>query len=131
MRLSFIGLFLGLGLWTQGQTLVSEDFESRTLPPNWSLDAQAGSTGWEFGSADDLSPASWKIPARSGIAASNDDDCDCDKRKDLLWLPSVQPANGARLFLQFDAYLDGFFGSVGKVVVSRDGGSSFSEVFYF
>ncbi|MEL6697079.1 MAG: Omp28-related outer membrane protein [Bacteroidota bacterium] len=129
MRLSFVGLFLSLSLWIQGQPLVSEDFESRTLPPAWSVDAQPGSTGWEFGSADDLSPASWKIPTRSGIAASNDDDCDCDKRRDLLWMPSVQPVSGARLFLQFDAYIDGFFGSVGKVVVTRDGGSSFSEVF--
>ncbi|MEL6131818.1 MAG: Omp28-related outer membrane protein [Bacteroidota bacterium] len=129
MRLCLWIVCLGSFLSMHGQVLVSEDFEALTLPTNWSLASRPGSTGWAFGRADDLSPASWKIPSRSGIAASNDDDCECDKSEDILWLPAIQPAVGASLFFQFDAYLDGFFGSVGKVIISKDGGNTYTEVF--
>ncbi len=77
---------LSLGMSAQN-TILTEDFQSGSIPADWSLIKAAESDGWKAGSATSLSSQFWTIPAHTTIAAVNDDDCDCDMMDDKLATP--------------------------------------------
>ena len=70
----------------QGQTQVlTENFNGTTIPMGWTQSTLATDGGWKVGSASSLSSSYFPITSTgSNIAATNDDDCNCNKSADLL-----------------------------------------------
>ena len=113
----------------QGQVLLTADFEGGTLPPGWTRSQAAGSTGWQVGDSASLSGTFWRIPARGGFAASNDDRCECDMSADYLIAPALDTRSLPALFLRFAAYYDGIFGSQARVVARTGPEAPWQPVF--
>ncbi|MEO0468932.1 MAG: T9SS type A sorting domain-containing protein, partial [Bacteroidota bacterium] len=119
-----------------GQTAVNiltEDFEAGALPAGWSLDqATAGSDEYQFGTNAALSSANFTIPANGSlVAASNDDNCNCDKSEDRLNLPAQDLSAFVSASLQYDAYFQGdtYQGNTESafVEISIDGGTTWDQ----
>ena len=118
-----------------GQTvLVSEDFESGSLPFGWSLSQDSNSVGWEFGSV--LGSNFFPIPPHSKYAASNDDKYDDNSflankaYADYLISPAIdlQPYNLSGVVVLFEYVQPGTWNSVGTVEVTTNGGNSWFAV---
>ena len=105
-----------------------EDFESGGIPSGWSLSQEGGSDGWLIGT--DLGSTYFDIPVHTTYAASNDDTCYCDMSNDMLITPAFDLSLYSSVSLQFDAYISGFFGSSGKILISTDCGYSWDNVQY-
>jgi len=98
--------------------ILTEDFEGGSLPDNWTQTQASGSDGWLFGS--DQSSQYWEIPAHTVYASSNDDACNCDMSADYLITPALDLSSYSHVYLSFEAFFDGSYGSVATVEFSED-----------
>ncbi len=111
---------------SNGQVLVSEDFESGQFPDGWSIESNATDGGWIVGSTQSLSSQDFFYTANGSdfIIGSNDDACDCDKSNDLLITELIDPGTNNNLFLNFDLYFSNrlfqFNQEAGTVELSYD-----------
>jgi len=109
----------------QAQILFTEDFENG-LPTDWTIETRSTDGGWNVGSSASLSSNAYSIPANGSfnIIATNDDNCDCDKSKDLLITPLIDPGANAHLFLKLDYFfLERVYQGdqeLGQIEISRD-----------
>jgi len=113
------------------QTIFSENFESGSLPPGWSQQSNATDGGWKFGKANKLQSQYWKIPSHSAIAATNDDQCNCDKIEDKLTTPTINLTGASSPVLLFDVFFnEGTYQGITEVAtveISTDSGASFTS----
>lgn len=108
----------------------SEDFENG-LPCDWSRTQNAGSDGFLWGNAASLSSQFYPIPAGSNFMASNDDECNCDMSNDMLISPMFDftgYSSLTSLTLSFDYFLPGIYDSEGFVMISTNGGATFTSI---
>ena len=85
----FYLLLFGISTST-AQIIFSEEFESVTLPVDWQNISDATDGGWRFGASETLSSQYFGIASNgTRIAATNDDNCNCDKSNDLLIFSDV------------------------------------------
>ncbi len=95
-----------------GQIVVEENFESGNIPVGWEIESLATDGGWNFGSNQSLSSQFFQIQnnGSSGIAATNDDQCNCNKSNDRLITPLLDLTGMSDLILKFDLfYGDNFY----------------------
>lgn len=121
------------GLTKAQTTIYSEDFESGSLPSSWNNITNASDGGWLVGDATALSSSSFPIDAHTTIAATNDDNCNCDKSNDILSTGTIDLSGQTMVFMSFASYFyDLSYQGVnedGEVVVSTDGGSTWTSVY--
>ena len=119
-----LALFLGYGLNAQ-TVLFSEDFEAG-IPDEWTADDP-----WQAGTSAALSSQYFQIPAHTQIAGVNDDAAAPTFSSDgMLVTPPIDLSEALGAALTFEAYFfDGDNGGneTGKVLVSSDGGATWSE----
>lgn len=91
---------------TKGQILLQEDFEDPTLPAGWNILTNATDGGWKIGTASVLSSQYFTISGNGSvrIAATNDDDCNCDKSQDYLITPPLDLTGLSAVALTFDMF---------------------------
>ncbi|MGB1032284.1 MAG: choice-of-anchor J domain-containing protein, partial [Flavobacteriales bacterium] len=108
------------------QILLSEDFESETIPSGWTQSTNASDGGWIMGTNTQLQSGYWPISDHGNIIATNDDACDCDKSVDYLIMPEFDFSDAEVVALQFVNYYDGgtLFGGTEDATIeySLDGG---------
>lgn len=123
-------LFSLLCMITSGltaQNLYLETFDSGTKPAGWIVSSNASDGGWLFGSAGLLSSSDFTILSNgsSGIAATNDDNCNCDKGMDIITSPPYDLSSVTSITFQFDLYFgaQSYQGDTesGRVYASVDG----------
>ncbi len=120
---------LSASLFSQ-TTLLTEDFESGALPANWSRSQAANSVGWLFGTTAQMSSAFFSISATNTtkIACSNDDAYDNSSATanraniDRLITPELDLSVYSAVFMEFESFQTGEYGSTGTVEVSTDSG---------
>ncbi len=121
------------GLTKAQTTIYAEDFESGSLPATWSNVTNATDGGWLVGDATALSSSSFPIDAHTTIAATNDDNCNCDKSNDILSTGTIDLSAQTLVFMSFASYFyDLSYQGInedGEVVVSTDGGSTWTSVY--
>jgi len=90
----------------QAQVLFEENFDSGSMPDGWTVQTSATDGGWNVGSAVSLSSQSWGITnnGSAGLAATNDDACNCNKSNDLFITPRMDFTGQSSLVLKFDAF---------------------------
>ncbi|MBT8231208.1 MAG: T9SS type A sorting domain-containing protein [Saprospiraceae bacterium] len=88
------------------QVIYFEDFESRTLPEGWSVESNASDGGWRFVSTLDLTSQNFPVAPNGseGVAGSNDDACNCDKRNEYLITEGIDLTDYSSVVLRFDAF---------------------------
>lgn len=129
-KLFTLFLAMGLGLSLSAQVFINEGFEGSGIPAGWSNITNATDGGWKVGTASSLSSAYWPIPefGTGKIAATNDDDCNCDKSNDIFVLPAIDASSVTALRIEFDAFFAGlaYQGITEKayVMYSLDGGAN-------
>ncbi|MCB0704010.1 MAG: Omp28-related outer membrane protein [Saprospiraceae bacterium] len=110
------------------QIYVNETFESGSMPAGWSQTSLATDGGWLFGTASDLGSTYWTPDDNGGkFAATNDDNCDCDKSSDRLAMPAIDVSGASALYLSLDANFGGFtygYTETAWVEYSNDGGTT-------
>jgi hypothetical protein len=104
----------------------TENFESGSLPDNWSLTQAYDSDGWFIGT--DQSSTYFQPPAHTTYASSNDDSCYCDMSVDYLITPYFDFTNYINIQLSFESYLSGLYGSTGHILVSTDCGNNWTHL---
>lgn len=110
--------------------LLTQDFESGSLPMGWTRSQNTPSAGWEFGS--NLGASYFVIPAHTNYAVSNDDAHDDNSTnankadRDMLITPALSFTNLANtgIILEFDYIQPGTYGSTGTVELSYTNGNS-------
>jgi polyhydroxybutyrate depolymerase len=105
-----LALAIAIGLFGQASAqnvLLTEDFESGTLPVGWTQQNNASSNGWLWGTNTQLQSQYWDITDHGNIIATNDDECDCNKSADYLIMPAFNLSTFAGAILQFENYFDG------------------------
>ncbi|MEO0898840.1 MAG: T9SS type A sorting domain-containing protein [Bacteroidota bacterium] len=107
---------------------IEENFESEQFPSLWERSQQMGSDGWLIGDSADIATAFWHIPATNHFIASNDDVCNCDKSEDIFWMAPMSIPAAQKIFISFDAYLDGLLSANAQLIYSTDGGNSYSTL---
>lgn len=128
--------------YAQGTILWSEDFETTTgtaLPAGWSQSTSATDGGWVTGTTSFHSSQYFPIPARAGrVLGTNDDKCNCNKANENLYMPTMDfsaLAPGSPLVLLFDIVYgkrtDSGKAESLKMIVSTDGGTTWTEMFTF
>jgi len=133
---------LSAAAYAQGTTLWSEDFETTTgtaLPAGWSQVSSATDGGWLTGTTTYHSSQYFPVPARTGrVLGTNDDKCNCTKTNENLYMPAMDfsaQAPGSPLVLLFDLVYgkrtDSGKAESLKMIVSTDGGTSWTEMFTF
>jgi hypothetical protein len=92
----------------KAQVVLQEDFETGTLPANWTQSSNATDGGWQISDPGTLSSQYWPIASNGSgqIAATNDDACNCNKREDFLITPPLDFSGLTSIALGFD-YLFG------------------------
>ncbi len=116
------------------QILFQEDFESGDLPDGWGIETFATDGGWITGTPADLSSQYWDIPDNGSqyVIATNDDQCNCNKSQDVLFMPAIDLSGVGVASLAVDIFFGkrDFQGAVeeGRVSVSIDGGSSWTVI---
>lgn len=111
------------------QIILTQDFESGSLPSGWSRTQDSPSVGWEFGAVSSLTSTYFSIPAGTKIAASNDDAHDNQGATanladaDRLITPSFNLTSVSAARLTFSSYFTGEYGSSGSIQISVNGGS--------
>jgi hypothetical protein len=119
------------------QVFFTEDFEgtmnaTTDLPTNWTESTLSTDGGWNTDNATNASSAylTWPAPANGTIFAfTNDDDCNCDKSNDRMFLPVQNFTTYTAVSMSFDLYFNGGYGELGHVIVSTNGGTSFDTVY--
>ena len=131
LSLSTICILLTHSLFAQ--TILSEDFESGS-PGAWSQTTNATDGGWLFGTAATMSSTYWAVNTSNttNIAASNDDNCNCDKSVDYFITPTLDLSSSSSVFMNFDVYFGGYtYGGATEVLTieaSTNGGDRKSVV---
>lgn len=105
----------------------TEDFEGKVLPSEWEIYSKATDDGYLFGTSSELSSKYWTIPDNGGnFAASNDDECNCDKSDDRLITSSFDLSNATNAFLSFDYVFQASGSENFEVFFSIDNGKSWN-----
>lgn len=128
--LTAASFLLAWGASTQ-TILFSEDFEGTTPLASWTQTTNATDGGWNSGTEAALSSQYWTISGNgTNIAASNDDDCNCDKSNDLLQSPSINLTGVSAATLSVDVFFNGgsYQGATeeGYIEISTNGGSTWT-----
>ncbi len=125
--LSFLMLALVPMSWAQNfGILLFEDFETGTLPTDWTRTQIPGSDGWTFGETS-YSSSFWDVPPsidNSQFAISNDDACDCDMSDDQLLSPVMDWSNFDSVYVLYDRFYDAAWGSLAYAQISYDAGAT-------
>ncbi|TVR78766.1 MAG: T9SS C-terminal target domain-containing protein [Chitinophagaceae bacterium] len=128
--LLFIAMsFIPQSLSAQFTLILVEDFEDGVLPPNWTRIQNPGSDGWQFG-INSYTSLDWAIPPHPDggfFTASNDDACNCDMSDDQLISPVFGTTLFDSLYILFDAFYDGEWGSSAYVGYTTDGGVTWTD----
>ncbi|MFN0033267.1 MAG: T9SS type A sorting domain-containing protein [Flavobacteriales bacterium] len=120
----------------QSEILWSENFDdTTTLPSGFNQETFADDGGWLVNSTASLSSTYFSIPIDTGyVAATNDDDCNCDKSNDFLHTPILDLSTAANPHFVFDAFFLGhtFAGSTEslEVLASEDAGANWSTLIF-
>ncbi len=93
-------------VFLHGQILFQEDFESGTVPAGWSVETAATDGGWQVGTPAAMSSDNFDIAGNgsSGIAATNDDGCNCNKSDEYFITPPIDLSDQTAVTLSFDAF---------------------------
>lgn len=92
------------------QLLWQDPLDNPSTFSQWAQQTQEVQSQWMQGSAQALSSAYWKIPHRVGVAATNDDACNCNKSKDVLFSPWISLNQEDSLILSVDLFFNqGFY----------------------
>lgn len=120
-----LSLFFVLGMMN-AQTILSEDFEGGSIPADWTQVTAATDGGFLVGNASEISSAFWTVPDEGSLfAATNDDECNCDKSNDYLITPALDLTGLTEPLLRADVFFGGLtYGAteVADIVASTDGG---------
>lgn len=104
-RISTNILFLLLVTVGHSQILLTEDFESSSIPIGWEINSEATDGGWRFGSSQSLSSDYFPIESNGTIiAATNDDGCNCNKEDEYLISKPFDLSGVDAAILKFDLY---------------------------
>ena len=97
-------IFLLSGL--HGQVIFEEDFETGSIPTGWTIQTNATDGGWKVGSAASLSSQYFPILSNGSpnIAATNDDQCNCNKSSEYFITPPIDLSAVSAAVLRFDSY---------------------------
>lgn len=110
--------------------ILSEDFEGGALPAGWNIVTSATDGGYNFGISTALESQYFPMAAHSIFAATNDDNCDCDKSNDQLISSAFDLSGLTSATLSFDYYFfQGSFNGItedASVLVSTDGGTTWA-----
>jgi hypothetical protein len=126
--------FLLTAACLQAQVLFSENFESGSVPAGWTNQTLATDGGWKVGTPSALSSQYWTVAANGStrIAASNDDNCNCDKSQDYLVTPPLDLTAVGAAVLSVDVFFqaNNFQGATERltVEVSTDNLTTWTEV---
>ncbi|MBT8230768.1 MAG: T9SS type A sorting domain-containing protein [Bacteroidia bacterium] len=88
------------------QIILDENFDDGKIPEGWSIETMATDGGWKAGTSSQLSSSFFVITQNgsSGIVATNDDACNCDKSNDRLISPAMDLSGYENIILAFDVY---------------------------
>lgn len=88
------------------QVIFQEDFEAGNIPAEWTIETNATDGGWLVNTPNALSSQYFSIQENgsSRIAATNDDNCNCDKSNESFNTPAIDLTNIENAILSFDAY---------------------------
>lgn len=133
LLLSLLLVSASFGLTKAQTTILSEDFEGGAVPAAWTNITNATDGGWLVGDATALSSSSFPIDAHTTVAATNDDACNCDKSNDILSTGTVDLTGQTLVFMSFASFFYDLSyqgtNEDGEVVVSTDGGVSWTSVY--
>jgi thiol-disulfide isomerase/thioredoxin len=105
---SFVTCLILVGAATVGsaQTTFLDEAFGNSAPTGWTQTTQSTDGGFNFGTATALSSQFWTIPNTnpSPLAATNDDDCNCDKSNDWLVTPALDFSAASTVNLGFDVF---------------------------
>jgi hypothetical protein len=106
--------------------IFSEDFEGGTIPTGWAT--QNGDSEWIV--SNDNSSQYWVIPPHTFYASINDDAAGetGDNSDTYLATPSIDLTSAANPMLNFEALPDATYGGIHKVMVSTNGGTSWTDL---
>jgi hypothetical protein len=124
-------LLLSAGIILSGysfsQVILNEDFEGG-LPGTWTQTTLASDGGFLAGTANTLSSQYWAISNSNatGIVATNDDECNCNKSADRLISPALDLSSVSAAVVTVDVFFNGgtYSGATetARIDVSTDGG---------
>ena len=129
-----IALF-AISLTSNAQIFFTQDFEgtmqTNGLPLGWTETGLSTDGIFSNGTTATASSAYWNVPAHTSFSYSNDDACNCNKSVDRLILPvqNLTAYAGNVIELVADVFMDGLYGSAGEIIVSTNGGTSFTTVY--
>ncbi|WNJ16175.1 T9SS type A sorting domain-containing protein [Pontibacter sp. G13] len=108
--------------------LFYDDFEGGAISSDWTmLQNSSGSDMYQAGSAAALSSAGFTIPNNgSVIAATNDDNCACDKSADWIFTKPMDLTEVDSAYIYFDAYFEASGSEVAYLIISGDNGASWN-----
>ena len=104
--LPLIVLIILLASPSFSQVIFQEDFEAGNIPAEWTVETNATDGGWLVNTPNALSSQYFSIQENgsSRIAATNDDNCNCDKSDESFNTPAIDLTNIENAILSFDAY---------------------------
>lgn len=130
-KLLILSTFFIISSLSKAQSVIlSENFESGTIPAGWTKTQDTPSVGWELGNA--LGSQYFVIPAHTNYAASNDDAYDNQNAtqnkadKDFLITPVIDFTGHTTAILTFDAFFSGESGSVATIEATTDDGTTWT-----
>ncbi len=104
MKVSIILFFLST-VYCNGQIVLTENFESTSIPIDWQISTNATDNGWRFGTSQLLSSQFFEIESNGSlIAATNDDSCNCDKSNEYLISEPIDLTDVSAAVLKFDLF---------------------------
>ena len=111
MNNQYIFIFLILFAWIplSSQIIFSEDFEGGGIPADWTIESLATDGGWKVGTPGTLSSQFFFINDNGSarVAATNDDDCNCNKSSDYFITPAIDLTGLSGVVLKFDSFFNG------------------------
>ena len=128
-------LLLSVGIILSGysfsQVILNEDFNGG-LPGTWTQTTLSTDGGFNAGTAASLSSQFWAISTTNttGIVATNDDDCNCNKSADRLISPAMDLSSVAAAAMTVDIFFNGgtYQGNTetARMDISTDGGATWT-----
>jgi hypothetical protein len=113
------------------QVILNEDFNGG-LPGTWTQTTLSTDGGFSAGTAASLSSAFWEISNTNttGIVATNDDECNCDKSADRLISPAMDLSSVASAAFSVDVFFNGgtYQGATetARIDISTNGGATWT-----
>lgn len=98
-----LSIFLSFQLKAQN-IFINEDFQTGSMPVDWTQSTLATDGGWKFGTNTDLQSTYFAIPAHTTFACTNDDACNCNKSADRLVTDTMDLSSVTSVILKFDYY---------------------------